>query len=114
MTAGGRGFPTDLAGTRQRAVRSYDRGFYPQGVPRHMAAILATGDRRGALRFVRTPTLVIHGDDDPLVLPAAGRATAQAIPGARLQVIEGMGHDLPTPLYSRLVDLLAEHALGRS
>ncbi len=75
--------------------RLFDRSFYPQGTARQMAAIMAHGSRAERLRAVSAPTLVIHGAADPLVPIEGGRDTAQAIPGAELLVIEGMGHDLP-------------------
>jgi pimeloyl-ACP methyl ester carboxylesterase len=72
-----------------------------------MAAILATGSRYEALRFVRVPTTVLHGSADPLILPRSGRATAKAIPGARLRIFDGMGHDLPRPLWPAMIDEIA-------
>jgi len=101
---GSPGFPTDWERVRDTAGRAYDRCFYPRGFVRQMAAILATGSRYHALKFVRAPTTVIHGTHDPLIRPAAGRATARAIPGARLRMIEGMGHDLPEAVWPVLVD----------
>jgi pimeloyl-ACP methyl ester carboxylesterase len=80
---------------RDIAARAYDRCFHPAGFVRQLAGILATPDRAPALRYVRVPATVIHGSVDPLILPAAGRATAEAIPGARFRLIENMGHDLP-------------------
>ena len=90
---------------------SYDRGRNPAGAARQLAAILASGDRaRGAGRRSRAPTLVIHGTADPLVRPSGGRATARAIPGARLLEIEGMGHDLPRGAWPRIIDAIVENA----
>lgn len=100
----------DEARVRDVAARAYDRCFYPAGFVRQLAAILASGDRGPALRFVRAKTTVLHGGDDPLILPAAGRATAAAIPGARLRIIEGMGHDLPRSTWSLLGDEIVEVA----
>jgi pimeloyl-ACP methyl ester carboxylesterase len=94
----------------ERAGLSWDRGNYPRGVLRHLAAIGATGDRTARLRFVRAPTLVLHGTVDPLIRPIGGKLTAAAIPGARLRLIEGMGHDLPRGAWPLLVDLIAAHA----
>ena len=82
----------------------------PAGVARQLHAITASGDRTRRLGGVRAPTVVIHGSRDPLVRPAAGRALARAIPGARLELIDGMGHDLPPALWQRIADLLAENA----
>ena len=72
-------------------------------------AIIASGDRTPRLRSLSVPTLVIHGAADPFVDPSGGRATAAAIPGARLVEIEGMGHDLPRPLWPQFADLIAAH-----
>lgn len=95
----------------QRRVRSdFERGWYPQGVARQMAAIVADGDRRAMLKRISAPTLVIHGEDDPLVPVAAGRDTAASIAGARLMTIAGMGHDLPLALVDTLADAIAGHA----
>ena len=73
-------------------------------------AILASGDRTEALRRLDVPTVVIHGVEDPLIDVSGGTATAAAIPGARLELIEGMGHDLPRELWPRFVDLIVENA----
>ena len=93
-----------------RAGRAWDRGSYPRGALRHLAAIAATGDRTARLRFVRTPTLVLHGTVDPLIRPIGGELTAAAIPDAKLRWIEGMGHDLPRGAWPLLIDLIARHA----
>jgi pimeloyl-ACP methyl ester carboxylesterase len=95
---------------RARAARCAKRGLNPAGGTRQMAAVGASGSRKEALASVTAPTLVLHGADDPLVPVAAGEATARAIPGARLMVLEGMGHNLPRALWPTLVDAIAEHA----
>jgi pimeloyl-ACP methyl ester carboxylesterase len=102
------GFLFDEELARARGARSYDRCFYPAGVGRQLLAILASGDRTPALRSLRVPTLVVHGDGDPLVTPSGGRATAAAVPGARLLMIPGMGHDLPREAWETIVDAIAE------
>jgi len=95
----------------QRRVRhDFERGWYPQGVARQMAAIVADGDRRAMLATIQAPTLVIHGEADPLVPLAGGKDTAANIPGARLMTIPGMGHDLPLALVDTLADAVAGHA----
>jgi pimeloyl-ACP methyl ester carboxylesterase len=109
-TIGSPGYPMDEARFRQVAAASYDRSHNRGGVARQIHAITASGDRTRALHKLRLPTTVIHGASDPLIRPAAGRATARAIPGARLQVIDGMGHDLPRPLWPTLVDEIAATA----
>jgi pimeloyl-ACP methyl ester carboxylesterase len=104
------GFPFDEERVRARAARSFDRAFHPTGVARQLVAIIASGNRKEALRTVTTPTLVIHGDADPLAHVAGGRDTAATIPGAELLIIEGMGHDLPRGAWSRIIDAIDAHA----
>jgi len=107
---GSPGFPFDEARVREVAGRSYDRGHSIAGVLRQLHAITASGDRTRALRDVYVPTTVIHGSRDVLVRPAAGRATARAIPGARLRIIDGMGHDLPRAIWPEVVEVVASNA----
>jgi pimeloyl-ACP methyl ester carboxylesterase len=107
----GSAYPADEVEARRMGAALYDRAHHPAGFARHLGAILATGDRTPGLRRVRTPTLVLHGDEDPLVPLAGGHATAQAIPDARMVELEGMGHHLPVPLWGRLTDLIADHVL---
>jgi len=95
---------------RQELGEAFDRCNHPQGVARQMAAVLASGSRVELLARIEAPTLVIHGADDLLVHPEGGRHTAAQIPGARLEEIEGMGHDLPFGLVPELVDLVLDHA----
>jgi pimeloyl-ACP methyl ester carboxylesterase len=107
---GSRGLPFDSERVRDMVARSYDRGHDPAGPGRQLGAILASGDRTAELRTIRAPTLVIHGSKDRMVATSGGVATAKAIPGARLQIIEGMGHDLPEAAWPQLVDAIAGHA----
>ena len=112
-TIGSPGFPFDEEGIRDRGRAAYDRSYYPVGIARQLVAILASGDRTERLRELDVPTLVIHGDSDPLVDVSGGRATAAAIPGSELRIIEGMGHDLPQGAWDEIVDAvvaLAERA----
>jgi pimeloyl-ACP methyl ester carboxylesterase len=95
---------------RELAANSFDRGYDAAGGARQLGAIAASGNRTRTLRSISAPTLVIHGTRDRLVRPSGGKATAKAIPGARLTMIDGMGHDLPRPLWPRLVDEIATHA----
>ena len=88
-------FGLDEQWVRKLMTREYDRNFCPQGTSRQLLAILTQSDRRVALKNVKVPTLVIHGDADPLVSLEAGKDTAEAVPGAELIIMEGMGHDLP-------------------
>jgi pimeloyl-ACP methyl ester carboxylesterase len=93
---------------RARATRAAARGLNPQGGVRQVAAIMASGSRKEALAGVKAPTLVIHGADDPLVPVEGGRATARAIPGAKLLVLERMGHTLPRTVWPRIIDAIVE------
>lgn len=97
---------------RQRFAEAYDRCFHPAGAPFQLAAITKTGDRTAALECLDVPTLVIHGKADPLIQPSGGEATAAAVPGARLLMLDQMGHDLPRPLWPEIVGAIADHAAG--
>lgn len=94
------------------AALSYDRAFYPEGGPRQMAAIYASGSRAEGLKNLQVPTLVVHGKDDTLIAPSGGERTAELIAGARLMMVEDMGHDLPRPLWPDFV--AAVHQLTKS
>ena len=107
---GSRGFEKDDTAFREQLGEMYDRGHNPGSASRQLAAILASGDRTNELRHITAPTLVIHGTDDRLIRPSGGRATARAIPGARLLVIKGMGHDLPRGAWPQLIDAIVENA----
>jgi pimeloyl-ACP methyl ester carboxylesterase len=91
------------------AAEAFDRCFDPAGKARQVMAIMASGSRTAALREVDVPTLVIHGSADGLVDPSGGRRTAEAIPGARFVLLEGMGHDYPPEYWDQLVDLVSDH-----
>ncbi|WP_084596538.1 alpha/beta fold hydrolase [Nocardioides aequoreus] len=103
-------FPTDEAERRARAEETYDRGISPSGVLRQMLAILTQPDRSRQLRTLDVPAAVLHGSADKMVHVSGGRATARAIPGAELVLVEGMGHDLPEQLYGTIVDLVRRTA----
>jgi pimeloyl-ACP methyl ester carboxylesterase len=106
----GPGFPFDEEYARQVAARLYDRAFYPEGAERQLLAIMSSGNRRPPLEKLSVPTLVIHGDADPLVPVTGGRDTAEAIQGADLLVIERMGHDMPRQVWTQIIDAIASHA----
>jgi pimeloyl-ACP methyl ester carboxylesterase len=95
---------------RESAEQGWERGVNFAGTGRQLAAITADGNRTKRLRRVNVPTLVIHGKDDRLVSPSGGRATARAIPGAKLLMLDDMGHDLPRPLWPKLIDAIVQHA----
>ena len=107
---GSTGFDRDEAYIRERAGRAYDRGYDVRAGGRQLGAILSSGDRTKMLHGIAAPALVIHGTVDKMIRPSGGRATAKAIPGARLMEIEGMGHDLPRGAWPQIVDAIAEHA----
>lgn len=109
-TIGSPGFPRDEQRTRERIARDYDRAFHPDGTQRQMAAIVTSGSRVESLARLTMPTLVIHGDADVLVPPINGKQTADAIPGAELMIIEGMGHDFPPETFERITDAIANNA----
>jgi pimeloyl-ACP methyl ester carboxylesterase len=107
---GSPGFDRDEAPLRDLLGRMYDRGHHPSAPSRQLAAILASGNRTPELRGITAPTLVIHGTKDRLIAPSGGRATARSIPGARLLMIEGMGHDLPRGAWPQILDAIIENA----
>jgi pimeloyl-ACP methyl ester carboxylesterase len=108
---GSPGLPKDVEDLHGIAVSSWERDHDPDGPGRQLAAIIASGERTPQLRTITAPTLVVHGSADPLVAPSGGRATARAIPGAKLLMIEGMGHDLPRAAWPQLIDAIAANAL---
>jgi len=91
------------------AAASFDRSFYPEGAPRQLAAIYASGRRTDGMRAISAPTLVIHGTDDTLIAPSGGQRAAELIPNAKLDMIDDMGHDLPRPLWSRITGSIISH-----
>ncbi len=101
----------DLDEARDIAAENYDRGRYPEGSDRQLAAIVASGSRATSLAQLSVPTLVIHGLDDTLVTPSGGERTAELIPGAKLVLIEDMGHDRPRPLRPRICREILEHTV---
>ena len=88
---------------RADAIETYERAYYPQGIGRHFGAVLGSGSLRRYDTQISAPTVVIHGRADKLMRPAGGRAIARAIPGARLVLFDGMGHDLPEPLLDDII-----------
>jgi pimeloyl-ACP methyl ester carboxylesterase len=109
-TIGSPGYPFEEERVREIAGRSFDRGHSEAGIARQLHAITASGDRTPGLRKLDVPALVIHGKNDVLVNPSGGRATAKAIPGARLKLIDGMGHDLPRALWPTFVEEITANA----
>ncbi len=109
-TIGSPDYPAQEQRLRERVTRDVRRSVYPAGFQRQLAAILHDGDRRARLAKVAAPTLVIHGEADPLVPCEGGHDTARSIPGARIETIAGMGHDLPLALVDRIAGMIAGHA----
>lgn len=103
---GSRAFDFEEDHKRERAGRLFDRGIHPAGSARQMAAVVTAEDRTDALRQIRVPTAVVHGDQDPLVNVSGGRATAHAVPDAELVILQGMGHDLPRALWPQIIDAI--------
>jgi len=106
----GIGIPFDEERARKLVTTSYDRSNYRAGYSRQLAAILASGSRKQAIMSVRAPTLVIHGEADPLVPFEGGKDTAEAIPGAELLIIKGMGHSLPPEVWPKALDAITKNA----
>src|SRR6478609_10574758 len=107
---GSPGFPNDDAKVRARAEETFDRGVSASGVMRQMLAVLNQPNRSRSLAALRIPAAVVHGSADKMVHVSGGRATAQAIPGAELLIIDGMGHDLPTELFETFTDVIRRTA----
>lgn len=107
-------FPSCPERLRNQFAEEHERCFHPRGVTRQLAAFLASGDRRALLATIKAPTLVLHGADDPLIPVACGYDVAAHIPGARMQVIPGMAHDLPAALTEFFADAIASVAQTRS
>lgn len=106
---GSHGYPFDEDSVREMAGVAWDRDPTAAGVTRQLAGIFASGDRTAELAAIDVPTLVVHGDRDRMVHPTGGAATARAIPGARLETVTGMGHDLPSGAWPHILDLITDH-----
>jgi len=94
----------------EMTAKAFDRGYYPVGTRRQLLAIIADGSRVERLKKITTPTLVVHGGADPLVPKEGSEDIARHVPGARLEIIDEMAHDLPPSQVGRMVDLIAGHA----
>ena len=100
----GPAFPVNEEWARKHGGERFDRGLNPAGWVRQLVAILASGSRRESLKSVEAPTLVVHGDSDPLLPLECGKDTANSIPGAELMIIEGMGHQFPPEIWPQVID----------
>jgi pimeloyl-ACP methyl ester carboxylesterase len=105
------GFSFDEKRLRTLMAESYDRSYYPQGMARQSAAVLTHGYRKSSIASIKVPTLVIHGDKDPFMSVEGGKETAQLIPGAKLLIIAGMGHDMPKEAWPTIIDAISNHAM---
>lgn len=110
----GTGFPFDAEGQRALLLEEVKRSYDPGGAARQIAAMAVAGDRRARLASITVPTLVIHGTDDPLILPECGRDTASSILDALYLQIDGMGHDLPPELDERVIAEICNLVNGQS
>jgi pimeloyl-ACP methyl ester carboxylesterase len=108
------GFPDPVELLYEREAAAFDRCYCPDGASRQTAAVIAAGDRSDDLKSIRVRALIIHGVEDKLIPVEHGKDCAAKISGARLELIDGMGHDLPLALTARLTGLIADHALGKS
>jgi len=106
----GSGFQYDEEKHRDLAGRVFDRCYYPDGVGRHLLAIMAHGNRKEKLSVIKVPTLVIHGRDDPLLPVEGGIDTAEAISGSELLIINGMGHSIPPETWDQITDAIIKNA----
>ncbi|MBV7258849.1 alpha/beta fold hydrolase [Erythrobacter crassostreae] len=109
QSIGSPGYPADPQRREEKVLKAIRRSVYPPGLPRQLAAIIDDGDRRERLRNVTTPTLVLHGEADPLVKLEGGQDTAAHIPGAKLVTIPGWGHDIPVELIGRVTQEIVDH-----
>jgi pimeloyl-ACP methyl ester carboxylesterase len=103
-------YPSHETEMRAERGRAYDRAFNPEGTGRQLCAIIASGDRTQSLAEIIAPTVVIHGSEDKLIQVSGGEATAKAIPGAELVMIEGMGHDFPRGVWPQVIDAIVSNA----
>jgi pimeloyl-ACP methyl ester carboxylesterase len=105
-------YPAEAGALEARVRRAVERAWRPRGVTRQLGAVIASGDRTALLSRIRQPTLVLHGREDPLVPAACGEELARRIPGAALEVVKGMGHDLPATLMPWLAARIADHCVA--
>jgi pimeloyl-ACP methyl ester carboxylesterase len=106
----GDGYPIDKLRTQRQGMLAYNRGIHPAGSARQLGAILASGNRKPGLRAVTVPTLIVQGLNDPLIRPSHGRDLAKTIPGAKLEMVSGMGHTLPQRCWSQIARAIDDHA----
>ncbi|MFW9777759.1 MAG: alpha/beta fold hydrolase [Candidatus Heimdallarchaeota archaeon] len=103
-------YPLDEELVRMRAAKIFDRSYYPWGTGRQLAAVITSGNRNELLKKVDIPTLIIHGEIDPLVPVEGGKETAAMIPNSKLLIIEGMGHNIPLQVAPQIIEAISDHA----
>lgn len=103
------GFPFEENRLRALMAESYDRSYYPQGMARQSAAVIAHGYQKTSIASIKAPTLVIHGNKDPFMSLEGGKETARLIQGANLLIIDGMGHDMPKEAWATMIDAISNH-----
>jgi pimeloyl-ACP methyl ester carboxylesterase len=108
------GFPFDEKRLRRVLAEGYDRSYYPPGMIRQSLAVLKNGYRKSLIASIKAPTLIIHGDEDPLMSVEGGKEMAQLIPGAKLLIINGMGHDMPKEAWPKIIDAIYNHTMQAS
>jgi pimeloyl-ACP methyl ester carboxylesterase len=110
---GSPGYPVDEAALRAFVEKNVDRRWYPEGAARQYLSVIASGDRVELLKTVKVPTLVLHGEEDPLLPVEGGRDVARLVPGAEIQTYPGWGHDFPSQLIPTLVERIAGFCKGK-
>jgi pimeloyl-ACP methyl ester carboxylesterase len=105
------GFPFDETRLRRVLAEGYDRSYYPPGMIRQSLAVLKNGYRKSLIASIKAPTLIIHGDEDPLMSVEGGKEMAKLIPGAKLLIINGMGHDMPKEAWPKIIDAVYIHTM---
>jgi pimeloyl-ACP methyl ester carboxylesterase len=108
------GFPFDEKRLRRVLAEGYDRSYYPPGMIRQSLAVLKNGYRKSLIASIKAPTLIIHGDEDPLMSVEGGKEMVQLIPGAKLLIINGMGHDMPKEAWPKIIDAIYNHTMQAS
>jgi pimeloyl-ACP methyl ester carboxylesterase len=108
------GFPFDEKRLCRVLAEGYDRSYYPPGMIRQSLAVLKNGYRKSLIASIKAPTLIIHGDEDSLMSVEGGKEMAQLIPGAKLLIINGMGHDMPKEAWPKIIDAIYNHTMQAS
>jgi len=113
-TIGSPGYPTPDAELRAFVEKNVDRRWWPEGAARQYLSVIASGDRVELLKKIKAPTLVLHGEEDPLLPVECGRDVARLVPGAEIETWPGWGHDFPKALIPKLIDRITTFCKGKS